>query len=113
MRTLPLTAKAYVTLDENGDGTAYTGPLSPGEVWTGLTVSVSVATNVNEAQCLVYSGAAATPGYFSDGTLFGSTGNSTQNCADVKVGGNIWAVWTGGDPGAKATVVITGTKQVA
>jgi hypothetical protein len=113
MRTLPLTAKAYATLDSNGDGTASTGPVSPGEVWSGLTVGVSVATNTHEAQCLVYAGAAPTPGYFGDGTLFGSTGNSTQNVGTVRVGGNVFAVWTGGDPGARATMVITGTRQVA
>jgi hypothetical protein len=113
MRTLPLTAKAYVTLDGNGDGTAYTGPLSPGEVWSGLTVSVSVATNNAEATCSIYAGAAATPGYFADATTWGSTGDSTQNVGTVRVGGNVFASWKGGDPGAKATMTITGTRQVA
>lgn len=113
MRTLPLTAKAYVTLDGNGDGTAYCGPQSPGEAWSGLTASVSVRTNVTEAQCLVYAGAAPVPGCFADGTLFGSTGNSTSNLPGVKVGGNVWAVWAGGDPGQVATLVVTGTRQVA
>lgn len=113
MRQLPLNAKAYVTLDGNGNGTAYTGPLSPGEVWSGLTVSVSVATNVNEATCSIYGGAAATPGYFADATTWGSTGDSTTNVGTIRVGGNVFAVWTGGDPGARATVTITGTRQVA
>ena len=113
MRQIALRAKAYVTLDENGNGTAYTGPLSPGEVWSGLTVAVSVATNISEAQCRVYTGAAPTPGYFGDGTLLGSTGNSTQNVDDVRVGGNVFAVWSGGDAGAQATMVITGTRQVS
>jgi hypothetical protein len=113
MRLLPLNAKAYVTLDGTGAGTAYTGPQSPGEIWSDLTVSVSVVTNVSEAQCLVYAGAAATPGYFKDGTLFGSTGNSTGNAGPVRVGGNVFAVWSGGDAGALATMVITGTRQVA
>jgi hypothetical protein len=113
MRQLPLSQKAYVTLDSDGNGTASAGPLSPGEVWSGLTVSVSVATNVNEAQCLIYAGADATPGYFADGTLFGSTGNSTQNLGTVRVGGNVFAVWSNGDAGSVATMVITGTKQVA
>ena len=101
-----------MTLNGSGDGTASIGPLSPGEVWSDLTVSVSVATNTNEAQCLVYSGAAATPGYFSDGTLFGSTGNSTTNVNDVRVGGQIFAVWSNGDADQVATMVITGTRTV-
>lgn len=113
MRQLPLSVKAYAILDGDGNGTAWTGPLSPGEVWDNLTVSVSVATNTDEAQCLIYGGAAPTPGYFWDGTLFGSTGNSTANTGTVRVGGNVFAVWTGGDHYAKATMVITGTRQVA
>lgn len=112
-RTLPLTAKAYVTLDGSGNGTAYTGPLSPGEQWGGLTVSVKVATNASEAGCSIYAGAAATPGYFADGTTWGSTGDSTQNVPQVRVGGNVFAVWAGGDPGAKAVMTVTGTRTVA
>lgn len=113
MRQLPLSAKAYAVLDSHGNGTASVGPLSPGEQWSGLTVSVSVATNANEATCQIYAGAAATPGYFADATTWGSTGDSTQNIGIVRVGGNVFAVWSGGDPGAKATLAVTGTRQVA
>jgi hypothetical protein len=113
MRELALTAKAYVTLDGSGDGTACVGPLSPGEVWSGLSAGVRVATNTDEAICTVYAGAAATPGYFAGATTWGSTGDSTGNLPVVKVGGNVWAVWTGGDAGAKATLTVTGTRTVA
>jgi hypothetical protein len=113
MRSLPLTAKAFVILDGSGSGTASTGPLSPGEQWAGLTAAVSVATNTAEATCRIYAGAAATPGYFADGTTWGSTGDSTQNLPAVKVGGNVFAVWTGGDPGARATLTVAGTRTVA
>lgn len=113
MRSLALNAKAYATLDVNGNGTASTGPLSPGEQWTGITAAVSVATNVNEAVCQLYAGAAATPGYLQGATTWGSTGNSGPIGAAVKVGGNVFAVWTGGDPGSLATLALTGTKAVA
>lgn len=113
MRELPLSAKAYVTLDGSGNGTAYTGPQSPGESWSNLTAAVKVATNAKEATCAVYAGAAATPGYFTGATTWGSTGDSTTNVPVVKVGGNVFAVWTGGDPGAKATLTVTGTKAVS
>lgn len=113
MRQLPLTAKGYAVLDGSGNGTAYVGPLSSGEQWTGITASVSVATNTSEATCRIYGGAAPTPGYFADGTTWGSTGDSTTNLPTVKVGGNVWAVWSGGDHGAKATLTVTGTKTVA
>ena len=113
MRTLPLNAKAYITLDGNGNGTAYTGPQSFQEAWSNVTAHVSVATNNSEANCSIYSGAAATPGYFGDATTWGSTGDSTSNLNVVKVGGNVWAVWTGGDPGSLATMAVTGTRTVA
>lgn len=112
-RQLPLNVKAYVTLDENGNGTAFTGPQSSGEQWSGLTASVRVATNANEATCSVYAGAAATPGYFAGATTWGSTGDSTADLSTVQVGGNVWAVWEGGDPGARAALVVAGTKTVA
>lgn len=112
MRTLPLNAKGYITLDGSGNGTASVGPLSPGEVWTGLKVSVKAATNVKEATCSTYAGAAPTQGYFCDATTWGSTGDATTNVPDVRVGGNVFAVWKGGDAGAQATVTVTGTRMV-
>lgn len=112
MRQLPLSAKAYVTLDGSGNGTASTGPLSFGEQWTDATASVRVATNTDEAICSIYAGAGATPGYFVSSTTWGSTGDSTS-VPVVKVGGNVFAVWTGGDPGAQATLTVTGTRTVA
>lgn len=113
MRTLPLNVKAYATLDGTGAGLASTGPLSPGEVWQSPTAHVSVATNQAEAQCQVYAGAAPTPGAFGDATTWGSTGDSTSNLPDVRVGGQVFASWSGGDPGAQATLVVTGTRLVA
>jgi hypothetical protein len=113
MRELPLNAKAYATLDANGNGEASTGPQSPGERWDGINAAVSVATNANEATCSLYAGAAATPGYLQGATTWGSTGNSGPISASVRVGGNVFAVWTGGDPGAKATLTITGKRSVS
>lgn len=123
----PGTAGGFILLEDGGEillegplpapatpgaGMAYIGPLSPGESWSGLTAAVSVATNVQEATCSIYAGAAPTPGYLADTTTWGSTGASTTNLPVVKVGGNIWAVWTGGDPGSRATLAITGTRTV-
>jgi hypothetical protein len=113
MRTLPLNAKAFTVLDGDGNGTAYTGPQSFRESWSGLSAAVRASTNDNEAICSTYAGPAATPGYFAGATTWGSTGDSTTNLPTVQVGGNVWAVWTGGDPGATATLTVTGTKTVA
>jgi hypothetical protein len=112
MRQLPLNVSAQVTLDGSGNGTASIGPLSPGEVWDDLTAAVRVATNVNEAIASVYAGAAATAGYFRGATTWGSTGDSTSQLPQVRVGGQVFAVWTGGDAGQVATLTVTGTRTV-
>jgi hypothetical protein len=113
MRQLPLNVSAQVTLDGSGNGTASIGPLSPGEIWAaGNGAAVRVATNTDEAICTVYSGAAATAGYFRDATTWGSTGDSTAKLSEVRVGGQVFAVWTGGDAGQVATLTVTGVRTV-
>jgi hypothetical protein len=110
----PGAAAAVFTPDPDaGGGTASAGPLSPGEQWTGLTASVRVATSNAEATCRIYAGASPTPGYFAAATTWGSTGASSVNMPAVRVGGAIWAVWAGGDPGARATLTIRGTRTLA
>ena len=112
-RTVTLNATASVKLDGSGNGTASTGPQNPGEVWTPSTVSVSCSSNASEAVCKVYAGNSATAAYFTDGTTWGSTGDSTSNLSSpVYPGQQVFASWTGGDPGATATMTVTGTRQV-
>lgn len=116
MRTLSLNRTATVTLNGSGNGTAQLGPASPGEVWEPSVVSVSVGeTSVtDEAQCKIYCGPTAASPSFVDGTLSGSTGDSTTNVAGQKLypGQYIFAVWTGGDPGKVAVMSIQGTRNV-
>jgi len=112
-RKVTLSASAQAVLDGSGNGTASAGPQNPGEIWYPAAVAVKASTNVKEAQARVYAGNAATDAYFADGTTWGSTGDSTSNVAGpLFPGQQIFAVWTGGDPGAVATVTITGTRQV-
>jgi hypothetical protein len=113
MRTQPLTRTASVTLDGSGAGTAAIGPRITNEIWTVGVASVSASANVNEATCRIYAGSAAGPGTFIDGTTWGSTGDATSNFSGPLYGGQqVFAAWSGGDPGAIATLVITGTRQV-
>lgn len=112
MRTRPLSKSASVLLDSSGNGTASIGPTGVGESWTVTNVSVSVATNTSEAVCRTYAGAAASQRYFIGGTTWGSTGDNNVLSAVVKGGSQVFAVWEGGDSGAKATVTVTGTRQV-
>jgi hypothetical protein len=113
MRTLPLNVSAEVVLDGTGSGTASVGPSASGETWAVSSVGVHASTNTAEATARVYAGADASPRYFCDGTTWGSTGDSTGNVAGtIAVGSQVWAVWTGGDPGATAYLTVTGTRQV-
>lgn len=111
-----LYATATVTLNGSGAGTAKVGPLSAREVWNVANASVkTVQTTVtNEAQCNIYVGLSATQENFRDNTQTGSTGDATGKVAGspVKVGNYIFAVWSGGDAGVQAQLVVTGTKDV-
>jgi len=103
-----------ITLDGTGAGTAKVGPLSAREIWRPVNVSVSANANpTNDAQCSIYVGDANTRN-FRDGCIDGSTGDSTDKCnADkIKCGQYVWAVWSGGDAGVRATLTVTGTKDL-
>jgi hypothetical protein len=113
MREFPLTASATVTLNGSGNGTAQIGPSFPRESWSVAVASVSCSSNTAEAVCKIYAGPQATQGNFIDGTTWGSTGDSTSNFSSpVYLGSYVFAVWTGGDSGATATLVVNGTRRV-
>lgn len=113
MRTQPFTRTASVVLNGSGNGTASIGPTITNEVWTVAVAAVSASSNTNEAICKTYAGAAVSASTFVDGTTWGSTGDSTSSFgAPVYSGQRVFAVWTGGDAGAVATLVINGTRQV-
>jgi hypothetical protein len=112
-RTLNLTYTASVTLDSDGNGTVQIGPSGTNETWFPSVASVSASSNVSEATAKVYAGNGLSQAYFVDGTTWGSTGDSTSNFSGpVWLGQSIWCSWTGGDEGAIATLVITGTRTV-
>jgi hypothetical protein len=114
VKTVVLNTHNAVTLDGSGNGTTAIGPTGQGEIWNaGYTAAVKCSTNVKEATCIVYCGPDATDPNFNDGTTWGSTGDSTQNTAELRTGQQCFAVWTGGDAGARATLSISGTRQVA
>lgn len=113
MTTVPLNASQPVTLDASGNGTAKLGPLSARETWRPTNVHVSVTTNVNEATCTVYVGDSPSASTFRDSSYSGSSGDMLDSLVDVIAAGwYVYAVWTGGDPGAQATAVVTGTRDV-
>ena len=114
----PLNQSGTTVLDGSGNGTVQLIPDGPGEHWQVATASVKTTQPVtNEAACRIYCGPQAADQYFADGTLSGSTGDSTDRLAayDVARAGpfpSVWAVWTGGDTGATATLILTGTRTL-
>ena len=111
----------------NGNAGAY-GPLSASVVLdasgngvvsfqaTGVKLQinytrVSVSTNTKEAIATIYKqqiGAA----YQVEGSMAGSTGDTSDTVFYLNDGERIYVVWTGGDVGATATAVITGWSSV-
>jgi hypothetical protein len=117
--TVNLNQSAVVTLNGAGAGTAQLGPVSSRESWQPQVASVKTnqapGTIVNEAQCKIYCGADATDPNYVDGTLSGSTGDSTGNVAgqQVSCGEYVFAVWSGGDAGAQGRLNVQGSKVIA
>lgn len=98
----------------NGTAVVKMGPLSARETWYPSNVHVSVTTHVVESTCIVYAGDSPTQSNFRDDSVTASSGDSTGACnADVlKAGQYIWAVWSGADVGAQATLTVTGMRDV-
>lgn len=112
--TAALQQTALVKLDGSGNGVIGIGPTGYKESWTNVTAAVHCSTNVLEAQCRIFVGAAASANYFVDGTYAGSTGDSTTNLPPtVVVGQLVWAQWSAGDANATAYLTLTGTRNVA
>jgi hypothetical protein len=111
---VPLNETAMVVLNGSGAGTAKLGPLTAREVWWPTQVSVRVNQNpTNEAQCLIYVGLTNTQENFRGGTFSGSSGDATGLVTGkVPKGEFVWAVWTGGDAGQTAYMIVTGEKDV-
>jgi hypothetical protein len=115
---------ATVTLDGSGNGAVSITPGAPspgggvgvgrnsGLTWDVVGVAVSVSTNAKESQCAVYLSYGimdASHASFQGQTATGSTGDTDTLTATIKPGDWITAKWTGGDPGAIATMRVLGT----
>lgn len=103
---------ASVVLDASGNGTASIGP-QVSESWDGLSVYVSVATAVAEAAGTLYLGSGLSAGEALAQTATASSGDtwaSVSGDETVQLGQKLTFAWTGGDPGALATMSVFGTR---
>jgi hypothetical protein len=114
----PLDTTGFVTLDGSGNGKLTMGPAKVREHWQIATVSVNAqtpgqATPTFDAVCAVYLGTLSLVGQFLTQTATGSSGDTAQlSGQDIQPGYRLVATWTGGDPGAKAAMHITGTYTI-
>jgi hypothetical protein len=114
MARVPLNETAIIQLNGSGAGTAKLGPQSARETWYPDNVHVSVNTAVLESTCTIFKGMDATQPNFRDESVLGSTGDASGAVSGdvLKTGQYVWAVWTGGDANAKATLTVTGQRNV-
>jgi hypothetical protein len=85
------------------------GPTRVKEHWQPISVYVSVATNVLEATATMSIGTTAQTSSNQATTALGSTGDTCGTPgADLTQGYRIFVQWTGGDPGATATMHVIG-----
>jgi hypothetical protein len=111
----PLYENNQVTLDVNGNGqcgvTPY-GTRNGGLTWDVTAVSVLVSDDTIEAQAsayLSYGIQDTDPQDFLGQTATGSSGDTCGIGQTIRPGDWITVVWSGGVPGAIATMRITGT----
>lgn len=110
MADQPLNDGADATLDAAGNGTAVL-QVPALETWHLTRVAVSATSNTSEPEARVYIGSVI-PSNLLGGTYSGSL-DSSDETQDVQPGQRIYCVWSGGDPGASATLSVFGTKTVA
>lgn len=109
-RQQPLDQAVTVTLDGSGNGQAALTPPS-GCMWQIALAAVSTTSKTNASKCLLYSGSSSGPLTLLDSTFLGNGASSGKVGGTVYYhGAYLWAVWTGADPGALATLEIYGVQ---
>lgn len=95
---------ATTVLDASGNGVASLTP--DGGDWKVTITSVSVNSSTSEPTANLYLNTVGDVG-FIEGTYSGSSDSSDTSYV-VSLGEVLYCQWTGGDPGATATLRITG-----
>ena len=114
MRRQPVSPQTTVTLSGAGAGQCSLTPPS-GTRWDLQLAAVSTVspsgTTVLLPQCWLYLGNSSGPLTLIDSTNAGNSASSGKvSGAPFYAGTCIWAVWTGADPGAVATLQLYGTQ---
>jgi hypothetical protein len=98
-----------VTLDANGNGTVRFQ--AQGQKIQIISTRVTCSTNVKEATATIYKGNIG-QSYEIEGSMAGSTGDTSNTNFYLNDGDSLYVVWVGGDIGATATAIISGWASV-
>jgi hypothetical protein len=111
-QSVPLQVSGSVTLDGSGNGTVQLGPQIAGVSWQPTAAGVLVAPASTSVVSLfkLYLGQAQ-PQNFIGGSYSGDS-NSAGLAVTLYPGQVITGVWTGGNPGATATLTLSGTQTI-
>lgn len=112
MGSITLNVSASTTLNGSGNGTVSLGPAIPGVTWYPATAAVIVnpVSGSVVSQFFLYQGPAGSTNFLG-GTYTGDN-NSTDVSVTLYTGQILTGVWTGGNPGATATLSLSGTQTV-
>lgn len=102
---------ASITLDGSGNGSVRIGPQYADQIWHISNIATLVSSSALEATFNVYQGRSAGSGNFKGGSLTASNDSSDFSNVVIYHGDTIFAQWVGGDPGATATIVISGEME--
>lgn len=94
---------ASVKLDSSGNGQVRFAPA--GEDWQIISIAVTVSTRNLEPIANVYSPFIG--GQYNLDSTYSGGGDTTDSVFYVNDGTPIYVAWTGGDPNATATAVVT------
>jgi hypothetical protein len=115
MPTVPLSEFVTVTLNGSGAGTARVGPGAHGVTWKPTVASIKMGggTPSGAPTCFLYAGTSATDDNFVDST-YDVQNDSTDRVSgqELRLGSYVFAVWSGANPGATATLALSGTKDI-
>ena len=98
---------ARTTLDGSGAGMLRFGPMLPGTRWEVKGVSVQVDPSTPGPVAKIYKGTPS-PGTYISGTYDGANDSDNALSESLWPGEFITVQWTGGSPGATATVAYRG-----
>lgn len=110
MRQFPVSPQTTVKLNASGNGQVSLTPPS-GTRWDLQLAAVSTTGTVKLPQCFLYLGNSNGPLTLIDSTNAGNSASSGKvRGAPVYAGTAIWAVWSGADANAQATLQLYGTQ---